>query len=64
MFLIPALRRQRQADLYEFEVSLGYIVSSRPAWTTRRKPVWKNSKAIKQPPHLPTTTTTTTTTKL
>lgn len=50
MFLIPVLERQRQAGLHEFEVSLGYKVSSRPAWTTWRKPVWKNSKASKQSP--------------
>jgi hypothetical protein len=31
MPLIPALRRHRQEDLYEFEDSLIYIVSSRPA---------------------------------
>ena len=33
--VIPALRRQKQADLCEFEASLDYIVSSktaRPTW--------------------------------
>ena len=32
----PALRRLRQADLYEFKVSLGYRVSSRTAKETQR----------------------------
>jgi hypothetical protein len=40
--LIPALRRQRQADLCEFEASLVYRVSSR---TTQKNPV---SNKIKQ----------------
>ena len=31
MPLIPALRKQRQADLCEFEASLVYIASSRTA---------------------------------
>ena len=29
--VIPSLRRQKQWDFYKFEVSLGYIESSRPA---------------------------------
>ena len=33
--LILAPRRQRQADLYEFEASLLYIVSFRPARATQ-----------------------------
>jgi hypothetical protein len=33
--LIPELRRQRQADHSEFEVSLVYIASSRPARDTQ-----------------------------
>jgi hypothetical protein len=37
--LISALRRQRQADLYEFKVSLVYKVSSRTAKATQRNPV-------------------------
>jgi hypothetical protein len=32
--LTPALRRQRQADLYEFEASLVYRASSRTARAT------------------------------
>ena len=32
MPLIPALRRQRQVDLCEFEASLIYKESSRTAW--------------------------------
>ena len=39
--MIPALGRQRQVDLCEFEASLGYIVSSRTAWATQRNPVSK-----------------------
>jgi hypothetical protein len=29
--LVSALERKRQADLYEFEAILGYILNSRPA---------------------------------
>ena len=36
--LIPALRRQRQADLCEFEASLVYRVSSRTASKATEKP--------------------------
>jgi hypothetical protein len=36
MLVIPAVRRLRQEDK-ELEVSLGYIVSSRPAWTQSQK---------------------------
>ena len=36
MPLIPALSRQRQEDLYEFEASLIYKVSSRIARATQR----------------------------
>ena len=36
MPLIPALGRQRQADLYEFKASLVYIASSRIAGTKGR----------------------------
>ena len=42
MPLIPALGRQRQADLSELEANLVYIVSSRTAKTiTQRNPVFK-----------------------
>ena len=43
MPLIPALARQRQADLCRFEASLVYRVSSRTGFNaTRRNPVSKN----------------------
>ena len=41
MPLIPALGRQRQADLCEFKASLVYSVSSRTARATQRNPVSK-----------------------
>ena len=42
MLLIPALGRQRQADLYEFEASLVYRASSRTARSvTQRNPALK-----------------------
>jgi hypothetical protein len=37
--LIPALRRQRQVDLCEFEASLVYKVSTRTAMATQRNPI-------------------------
>ena len=42
--LIPALGRQRQVDLYEFEASLVYRVSSRTVRATQRNPVWKKKR--------------------
>jgi hypothetical protein len=42
--LILALRRQRQADLSEFEASLVYKVSSTTARATQRNPVSKKQK--------------------
>lgn len=44
MLLIPAVRRQRQrlCDCCEFEVSLVYRATSRPARTAQRSPVSKN----------------------
>jgi hypothetical protein len=42
--LIPALWRQRQADLCEFEASLVYQISSRTARATQRTPVSKQNK--------------------
>ncbi|XP_040609944.1 dol-P-Man:Man(7)GlcNAc(2)-PP-Dol alpha-1,6-mannosyltransferase isoform X2 [Mesocricetus auratus] len=46
--LIPALGRQRQADLCEFEGSLVYGVSSKTAKATQRNPVSKNQKKKKK----------------
>jgi hypothetical protein len=40
---IPALRRLRQEDHW-LEASLGFIVSSRPAWGTGQDPLLKNQK--------------------
>ena len=40
--LIPALRKQRQADLCEFRACLVYRVSSRTASATQRNPVLEN----------------------
>ena len=43
MPLIPALGKQRQADLCEFEASLVYRTSSRTGYkATQRNPVLKN----------------------
>jgi hypothetical protein len=44
MPLIPALGRQSQAELYRFEASLVYRVSSRTARATQRSPVLKNQE--------------------
>lgn len=33
--MIPAMERQKQADLWEFKASLVYTVKSRPARDTR-----------------------------
>ena len=41
--LNPTLRRQKKADLFEFEVSLVYIASSRTARATYRDPVSKTT---------------------
>ena len=48
MPLFPALRRQRQVDLFEFEASLVYRASSRTARTTQRHPVSKNKQKRKR----------------
>jgi flagellar biosynthesis/type III secretory pathway protein FliH len=48
MTVTPALGRQRQVDLYEFEASLVYKVSSRTARVTQRNPVSKNQKKKKE----------------
>ena len=42
--LIPALGRQRQAELHKFEASLVYRVSSRTVRTTQRNLVSKTQK--------------------
>ena len=46
--LIPALRRQRLADLCEFKASLVYKVSSRSASTTQKNPVSKKLRKKSQ----------------
>jgi hypothetical protein len=48
MPLIPALRRQRQVDLCEFEASLVYTASSRTARVTQRNSVLEKNKTQKQ----------------
>ena len=45
--MIPALRRQRQAECNEFKASLVYRVSSRTARVTQRNPVSKKNKTNK-----------------
>ena len=42
--LIPEFKRQRQVDFCEFEISLVYIVSSRPV----RDAYWLHSKTLPQ----------------
>jgi hypothetical protein len=42
--LIPALEKQWQADLYEFQASLLYRVNFKTARTTEKKPVSKTNK--------------------
>jgi hypothetical protein len=53
MPLIPALEGQRQADLYEFETSLVYRVSSRTAKAKQR-----NTLSLKTKQNKTKTTTT------
>ena len=48
MPLIPALKREGQVDLCEFELSLVYRVSSKTARTIQRNPVSKNQKKKKK----------------
>ena len=48
MPLSPALRRQGQADLCEFEANLVYRVSSRTAKATQRNPVLKEKEKGKK----------------
>jgi hypothetical protein len=50
MSLIPALGKQRQVDLCEFEASLVYRVSSRTARATHReKPCLRKQKKEEEP---------------
>jgi hypothetical protein len=53
--LIPALRRQRQADHCEFKASLVYRVSSRTTRTTQRNPVSKKKTTTTKKPKTTTT---------
>ena len=46
--LIPALGRQRQADLYEFKASLVYSMNSQKAPKLQRKPVLKTNNNNKK----------------
>jgi hypothetical protein len=46
--VVPALGRQRQEDLCEFEASLVYRVSSRTARATQRNPVLNKQTNNKQ----------------
>lgn len=48
MPFITALRRQSQADFYEFEASLDYQVSSRTTKATHNNPVLKNQNQQQQ----------------
>ena len=45
--MIPAPRRQRQADFYDFKASLVYRVSSKTARATQRNPVLKRKQINK-----------------
>lgn len=47
--LVLALEWLRQEDIYEFEVRLVYIVSSRPAKTLSQKTKQKEKKKRKMP---------------
>ena len=49
--LIPALRRQRQVDVYEFEASLVYRSSSRTARATQKNPALKKKKEEESAEH-------------
>lgn len=52
MPLIPALRRQRRVDFCEFEASLLYIASSRPARVMQSDPISKQNKNKQPKKHL------------
>ena len=48
--LVPALRRQRQVDLWEFEASLVYKANSKTARTvSQRKPCLKETNKTNKP---------------
>jgi hypothetical protein len=49
--LIPALRRQRQADLSGFKASLVYIMSSRIAKATQRNFISKTKTKTRKRKH-------------
>jgi hypothetical protein len=51
MLLIPTLRKQRQADLLEFEASLFYAESSKPARATHSEASSKNQPTTNVTPH-------------
>jgi hypothetical protein len=54
MPLIPALRRQREVDLCEFEASLVYRVNLSTAKSTQRNPVLKNQRGGGETTNQPT----------
>jgi hypothetical protein len=49
ILLIPALERQRQVDLCEFQVNLVYRMRFRPAAATQRDPVLRKPKPKPNP---------------
>jgi hypothetical protein len=55
--LIPALGRQKQEDLYEFEASPVYRISSRTARATQREAVSKQQQQQQPKPRLKPTQT-------
>jgi hypothetical protein len=48
MFFIPALERQKQVGLWEFETSLIYKACSKTARATQKNPISKKKKATKK----------------
>ena len=55
--LTPALRRQRQVDLCEFQASLGYTVNSRTAKVIQRNPMGQGEQGRDNFPSLKTNVT-------
>lgn len=51
--MIPALRRQGQADLSKFEASLGYVVSSREREGWKKGGKGKRGKERGSPSNIP-----------